>query len=378
MSEASPQPPLMARVGRRYFAARSSTKKALQSGDALHVLNPQERAALRRVEVGAIARAALAGAVSGGVCAVAEVFADSTWPNDPVTYWTVLGVVTVAASIAEIAFIYWDTLRSVHELARVAGIELFGKDRESSDEALIDALARAALELPNPVDMTNGVNPHREAKKWRLVLISLAYKAKVGVTNFMVKLLIRRVLSRVALRGFLRYMPFVSLPVTAMWNGIVMWLVLREARIRAMGPSAIEELVGVIFGDAPQLSEQGKLSAVRAVASAIVRTQDLHPNLVRLLTTVSRHAGDTGKNELDDVGLFLSSLRSLEPAELKVSVQILAVACVVDGKLTGPEKKLWTDVMAATGRSVEFSGLQKLLTAFIRGDEIADDEVRAL
>lgn len=365
----------MARVGRRYFAARSSTKKALQSGDAAHVLNPQERAALRRVEVGAIARAALAGALSGGVCAATEVFADARFPDDPVTYWTLMGVVTIVASVAEIAFIYWDTLRSVHELARVAGIELFGKDRESSDEALIDSLARAALELPNPVDLKVGVNPHREAKKWRLVLVSLAYKAKVGVTNFLVKLLIRRVLSRVALRGLL---PFVALPVTAMWNGIVMWLVLREARIRAMGPSAVEELVQVVFDDAPQLSEQGRLSAVRAVASAIVRTQDLHPNLVRLLSTVSRRAGDTGKNELDDVGLFLSNLKTLEVAELKVTVQILAVAFVVDGRLTPREKKLWTDVMAATGRSVEFSGLQRLLTAFLRGDELPDDELRAL
>ena len=240
---------------------------------------------------------------------------------------------------------------------------------------MIDALARAALELPNPVDLKVGVNPHREAKKWRLVLVSLAYKAKVGVTNFVVKLLIRRMLSRVALRGLL---PFVALPVTAMWNGIVMWLVLREARIRAMGPSAIEELVRVIFEDAPPLSAQGRLSAVRAVASAIVRTQDFHPNLVRLLSTVSRRAGDTGQNELDDVGLFLSNLKTLEASELKVSLQLLAVACVVDGKLTPREKKLWTDVMAAVGRAVSFEGLAKLLKAFVSGDEIADDVLRAM
>ena len=369
------KPPLMARVGRQYFAARSSRVKTVNSGDALHVLNPQERAALRKVEVGAISRAALAGALSGGASAAAEVIADAWFPTDPISYWTLMAVVTIAASVAEIAYIYWETLRSVHELARVAGLELFGHDRASSDEALIDALARAALELPNPVDRRNGVNPHREVKKWRLVLASLAYKAKVGVTNFVVKLLIRRMLSRVALRGLL---PFVALPVTAMWNGIVMWLVLREARIRAMGPSAIDELVRVIFDDAPTLSEQGKLSAVRAVASAIVRTQDLHPNLVRLLTTVGDRAGDTGHNELDDVGLFLSNLKALEASELKVSVQLLAVACVVDGRLTGREKKLWGDAMAAVGRSLEFAGLEKLLKAFIAGDEITGDLLRAM
>lgn len=374
MSEEA-QPPLMARVGRRYFEARSSTMKAVASGDALHVLNDAERQALKRVEYGAIARASVAGALSGGACAAAEVFADFEFANDPVAYWTLMGVVTVIASIGEIAYIYWETLRSVHELARVSGLELFGKDRKSSDEALIDALARAALELPNPVDLSVGVNPHREAKKWRLLLVSLAYKAKVGVTNFVAKLLIRRMLSRVALRGLL---PFVALPVTAMWNGIVMWMVLREARIRAMGPSAIEDLVRAIFKEAPQLSPQGRLSAVRAVAAAIVRTQDLHPNLVRLLSSVARQAGDTAKNELDDVGLFLSNLKSLEASELKVTLQVLSVACVVDGRLSAREKKLWSDALEAAGRPVDFKGLERLLTAFVRGEGFADDVLRVM
>ena len=374
----SEKPPLMARVGRSYFARRSTQVKAVDSGDALHVLNPEERAALRRVEFGAITRAAIAGALSGGACAATEVFADAHWASEPVTYWSVMAAVTIAASVAEIGFIYWDTLRSVHELARVAGIELFGRDRESSDEALIDALARAALELPNPVDLQVGVNPHREAKKWQLVLISLAYKAKVGVTNFVVKLLVRRVLGRVMVRGALRYLPFVSLPVTALWNGVVTWLVLREARIRAMGPSAVEELVKAVFDDAPTLSPAGRLSAMRAVASAIVRTQDLHPNLVRLLSVVARRAGDVGKEELDDVGLFLSSLKALEPSERKLSLQLVAVACIIDGKLSRRERTLWADAMASSGQEIAFQKLEGLRVAFVRGDGFADDVLRTI
>lgn len=371
--EKAEQPPLMARVGRAYFESRSSKVQTVASGDALHVLNEAEQKALKKVEYGAIARAAVAGALSGGSCAAAEVFADVEFANDPVAYWTLMGVVTIVASIAELAYIYWETLRSVHELARVAGLELFGKDRKSSDDALVDALARAALELPNPVKVKNGVNPHREVKKWQLILVSLAYKAKVGVTNFVAKLLIRRVLSRVAIRGLL---PFVALPVTAFWNGVVMWMVLREARIRAMGPSAIEELVDAIFDDAPQLSAAGKLSAVRAVASAIVRTQDLHPNLVRLLDSVSRHAGDTGKNELDDVGLFLSNLKTLEPSDLKVSLQVLSVACIADGRLSSREKKLWSDALQASGRPVDFALVQRLMKAFVRGEGFAADVLK--
>ncbi|MFT3710158.1 MAG: hypothetical protein QM817_21235 [Archangium sp.] len=370
------KPPLMARFGKRYFASRSTKVRAAASGDAIHVLNPEERRNLRNVQLGAIARAALAGALSGGACAVAEMFATDRWPDDRVMYWAFLGSITVVASISEIAFIYWDTLRSVHELARVAGLELFGKDRVTSDEALVDALARAALELPNPVDIADGVNPHREVKKWQLVLASLAYKAKVGVTNFLVKMLIRRVGSRVALRA--AFLPLVALPVTAFWNGVVTYLILREARIRAMGPSAIEEMVKVVFEDAPLLSEKGKLSAMRAVAAAIVRTQDLHPNLVRLLAVTSKRAGDLGNAELDDVGLFLNDLTTLDPRERKVSLQLLAAACVVDGRLTTREKKLFTDALAASGKAVELGTLERLRLAFIRGDEGAETVLRAI
>lgn len=365
----------MARMGHRYFAARSTKVRANASGDALHVLNPEERAGLKRVEVGAISRAALAGALSGGACAVAELYCDRHWANDQVTYWSVLGTVTLVAAVLEIAFIYWDTLRSVHELARVAGLELFGKDRETSDDALVDALARAALELPNPVDLGVGVNPHREVKKWQLVLVSLAYKAKVGVTNFLTKLLIRRAASRAALRGLL---PLVGIPVTAFWNGVVTWLVLREARIRAMGPSAIEQFVGIVLEGGPRLSDAGRLSAVRAVAAAIVRTRDLHPNLVRLLAVVARQVGDTGKNELDDVGLFLTELSRLDVAERKVSLQLLAIACIIDGRLSKPEQLLWKDAVAAAGQAVQFEPLEKLRVAFVRGDEGTEALLHAL
>ncbi|MCC6334854.1 MAG: hypothetical protein IT380_12820 [Myxococcales bacterium] len=378
--------PLLERVGVRYFRARSTSRPAVSSSDAIHVLNAEERRALWRIQAGAVFRSALAGALSGGVSAAAEVVAEpllppgaSAFSMDGLQYWAFLGGITLLAAVLEILFLYWDTLRSVHELARVAGLELFGKDRKSSDEALVDGLARAALELPNPIDLTARVNPHREVKKWRLVLASFAYKAKVGVTNFLVKMLVRRLLGRVAVRSVLgALVPFVAVPVTALWNALVTWKLLREARIRAMGPSALTELVDVAFSDVANLSPQGKLSAVRAVAAAIVRTQDLHPNLVRMLTLVSRRAGDTGNNELDDVGQFLASLKALAPEELRLSLQLLALALAVDGKLTARETRLWKDALAGAGRPVDHRSLESLRHAFAAGDPELVQHLRAV
>ena len=117
---------------------------------------------------------------------------------------------------------------------------------------------------------------------------------------------------------------------------------------------------------------------MRAVASAIVRTQDLHPSLVRLRAGVARRAGDVGKEELDDVGLFLSGLRALEPSERKLSLQLVAVACIIDGKLSRRERTLWADAMASSGQEIAFQKLEGLRVAFVRGDGFADDVLRTI
>ena len=50
---------------------------------------------------------------------------DADWHHN-LSYWAVVGGVTVLATLFEIAFLYWDSLRSVHNLARAAGVKLFG------------------------------------------------------------------------------------------------------------------------------------------------------------------------------------------------------------------------------------------------------------
>ena len=370
--------PLLERAAVTYFQSRSQRVARPRLGDAVdavHTLNTHEQAAIKRVERGAITRAAIAGAISAAICAFAELVADPYLPEgapllSSARYWLILGGATLGAAVVEIAFLYWDTLRSMHQLALVAGLELFTEGEESS--VLVDGLARAALELPNPVEGPHGINPRREASKWRLVLASLAYKAKVGVTNFLVKMLVRRLLGRVFVRSVVTtFIPFVAVPITALWNGIVSYLILREGRIRAMGPSAARAMVATIFDSAGEISQGGRLAARRAVGAAIVRTQDLHPNLVALLDEVTVRSGATPPGEgLDNVEGFLASLPSLPQPELQVVRQVLAVACIIDGRFTAPEKRLWADVLLASGARarVDFAPVEALRVAFARGD----------
>jgi hypothetical protein len=383
--------PLLERVGVRYFRRLSASLGPVDAGDGVHFLNPQERAGLRAVVRGTIVRACVAGAISAMVSATTEILARpllgpepdlASW-SEEARFWTLLAGATALASVIEIAYLYWDALRSVHRLAQVAGLDLFpsGSDPEAAEHAAVaGAMARAALELPNPTHSPFGVDPMREASRWRVTVASLVYKAKISASNFLLKMLVRRVAGRALVRA---WVPLIAVPVTAAWNGVVAWLVLREARIRAMGPSAAKEMLATIFARAVPATREGRLAAKRAVAAAIVRTRDLHPNLVALWIEVSAAVRaddptDDGGGSIDDALLFVARLRDLEPVERSIVLRVLGVATILDGRITGAERRLLAEAYAACGRPLDFAPVKRLQRAFLRGDAIAPELLEAL
>ncbi|MGH8865017.1 MAG: LBF_2804 family protein, partial [Burkholderiales bacterium] len=231
----APIPDLEA-LGLQYLRRRAAVPSFTEPTDPIHILNPTEQAALRRIERGMVLRAAIAGALSGTVSAAAELIAIGSGPATTIGWLWVAGA-TLAATAMEIAYLYWDALRSVHDLAAAAGVRLFPPG-VSISAMTATALARAALELPNRPDPRIPVNPYREASKAMLVAAAILYKLKIGLTNFLLKALIRRLGGRTLLRS---WAPFVAVPVTALWNAWVARVVIHEARIRAMGPSATRE-----------------------------------------------------------------------------------------------------------------------------------------
>ena len=239
-------------LGLQYLRRRAAVPSFTESTDPIHILNPTEQAALRRIERSMVLRAAIAGALSGAVSAAAELIAIGPGPATTIGWLWVAGA-TLAATAMEIAYLYWDALRSVHDLAAAAGVRLFPPG-VSISAMTATALARAALELPNRPDPRIPVNPYREASKAMLVTAAILYKLKIGLTNFLLKALIRRLGGRTLLRS---WAPFVAVPVTALWNAWVARVVIHEARIRAMGPSATCERLDSLLQARSPLSPAG-------------------------------------------------------------------------------------------------------------------------
>lgn len=377
--------PILVRWGVRYFRELSKKLGPIDAGDGVHFLNPDERAALRKIERGAIGRAAIAGAISTIVAAVTEVLAHPLLgPDDrhatveqQIRFWSIVGGATVLASIIEILYLYWDGLRAVHALSHAAGLDLF--PNEDDDAALAGAMARAALELPNPTGRHHGVDPWREASRFRLVTASIVYKLKISVTNFAVKALVRRMLGRAVVKAWL---PFVAVPITAAWNAFICWLIMREARIRAMGPSAAFEMIGVAYGSIREgeLDDATRRVAIRAVASSIVRTEDMHPNLAAVLREVLARApkNDTDAEDLDSTSIFLDRVTKLTKDQQRFVMRVLAIASVIDGRLTRAEKALLVDAHRACKMASDLAAVESLRVAFLAGDPIDRRRIETL
>lgn len=366
----------------RRIDAQEGKKK--RRGD---VLDAEDRAQIESIFRQAVTHAAIAGTLFGLAAGLAEALVRRALGvpdvigdrRQLVHFWEVYGAIVLPLSMLEIFYMWTLALRAVHRLSRVSGLVLTtdAHGRTVGEGAAVaSVMARAALELPNPKKPILGVDPMREASRLQLALASLAYKLKAAATKFVFKAIVRRLIVRVALRA---WAPLVAAPITAAWSAIIVGLVLREARVRALGASAVHEMVDAVFAEDVPLGERGREAALRAVASCIVRSRDLHPNLVLLLAAVrARAAPQDEPVELDDPARFLAEMSILDPDERRVALRLLAVAAVVDGRLSSGELRLLRDARIAVGETFDEAPVRALQRAFLSGLAIAPGTVRAI
>ncbi|MFT5430610.1 MAG: hypothetical protein ACI9OJ_001286 [Myxococcota bacterium] len=343
--------------------------------DAVHVLDASEAGELHQIQRGATIRSASAGAVSALVAAggiwLAETYApvgDTATTGEQISHYSIALGITAIAAIFEVAFLYWDALRSAVLMARAAGLSILDPEQDSTRRSL----ARAALELENPARPFRGIDPLREASKWRLLVYSLLYKGKIAATSFLLKALIRRALGRVAVRGAL--LELIAVPVTAIWNGVVTWLVMRETRLRIIGPSAAAAITSELFESHAPNSPQRE-AAFRAIGSAIVRSGDLHPNLVALLDEVVKQGDVVDLENVGDTEAFIASYRTSSPDDQRWILTVTTLAAVIDGKLNDAERKLLKAMRAESKHPASLRQVDILGRRLRRGERITVEDL---
>lgn len=359
----------MLKFGMRYFKKIAKKYPDYVLDDEIHVLNVNERRKLRYIERKAVFLAALAGALSATCSAIANYFAQPIIANDnsleaQLYYWSIVGGVTMLATAFELYFLYVDSIRAVHKLSYVAGISILKDGKEN--EAIIASLVKAALEIPNPKHSNVlEVNPLRETPKVKVIFVTIIYKLKLTVSNLIVKTIFRRIIGKASAR----WIDFVAVPITAFWNAIVCWWIIREARFRVMGPSAVEEFLSIIL-DKPEneYSETFQTQAFAAIGSCIVRSRDLHPNLVVLLKRLYTLFGETSA-PIDDSRVFFENFKYLSRPEQQIILKLLSIGIVIDGKIATREWKLFEEICQNYGFPFDRNILNKLRRLFVSGED---------
>jgi hypothetical protein len=227
----------------------------------------------------------------GAVCSVPAVvlewkYAESLQLHHYIALQAGVGLIFL---LIELVLLFWLGLKTVHSVACLTRHHrLDDSGLMPWDDTVANLLARAALELPDPVVRYLGIDPLKYVSKPKLLVIGLLYKLKVFLSSFVIRLILTRMAGKLGLRASFSW---VAIPVTAVWDAVVVYRVVREARLRLFGYRLAEYLVEEVITPefSSNLSIKAREGAVRAIATAMVLTQNHHPNMLILLHRFSEH-----------------------------------------------------------------------------------------
>lgn len=345
-SHYSPDPNIMERTAGEYLRSAGEGGPSRESG-----LKPEDLVALRRIRRSAVAWATVSGTVSGAIIGAVEMYVrlvaldspDASKWREHLPTWAVFYAFVGVVTVVEIVFLYWNALRAIVKIRRSAGVPF---DDDSFSELITSGLARSALELPNPQQKIYGIDPYVFMSRWRLLAQNLLYKVKVGVTSFILRVLMRRVLARAALRG---YVPLIAIPLYAIWNAIITWRVINEAWMRALGPFIVAEIQSCVSNAKESLEERGRETILHGVSEMIRRGGDAHPSYVLLMSRLIPELGFD--RELIDVDWSgrRETIQAWAGDEKSALLSVLTMTGLLTGKLRKAQREFLREVHGDCG-----------------------------
>jgi hypothetical protein len=274
---------------------------------------------------------------------------------------------TLLATGVEFYFLFVIALRTVNSIADLTNTKYTNEQfTEDGPFNIINILARAAMEIPDPPIKVLDIDPFKEISKSRMVIAGFIYKLKVFLSNILMRVILQRLAGKSFLRASARW---VSLPVTGLWNAYILYKVSREARLRIFGNLLASDISKNMFNDAllTRLSPIARVGCLRAIANAVVLTQNYHPNMIILLMRFKDLLGIEEPDNFDDWQLFLETLEKVNDEERYTILDILTIAAAFDGKISKLERKHLKEAYREYS-DIYFERLEKLTYMLRRGN----------
>lgn len=257
----------------------------------------------------------------------------------PTTEYYFLYVLILLIMLAiEFLVLFWLGLRTVYSLSCLTGQYQSNADHLLPIEySTSTILARAAMELPDPVVHYLGIDPLKHLSKSKLFMIAILYKAKVVLSSLIARIILTNTFGK---GGSRTAFSWIAIPITGLWDAFTLYKVTEDAKLRLFGYKLAEYIVTEVLNDGflTQLSPVAREGAIRAVATTMVLAQNYHPNMLILLTRITDTFEIDDKSEYDDWDSFLQTLSTVNQQERYFLLDLLCMASAFDGKLSRLEK----------------------------------------
>ena len=276
----------------------------------------------------------------GIVCVFPTVWVDIHFTDAGfwVHYGWVAGVTIVSIAI-ELYVLFVIALRAVYEVSELINIHASKHELlESGAFSISNILSRTALEVPDPELKVMGIDPFQRVSKKNLFILGLLYKAKIFVTNLILKYGLKYTVGNTLLGIPVLYE---ALPVECFWNSVVIRRVVYEARLRLFGFALANQIATNVINDnlLQQLSPEAKTGCLRAIGNAVVMAQNYHPNMIILLLRFQEILRITEENKYDDWPMFLSTLKTVSEKERYFLLDLFTVSAAFDGRVSALEEE---------------------------------------
>ena len=255
-----------------------------------------------------------------------------------IPYYFLYGTVLITMLIVEMAVLFWLGIKTVYSLACLTGHNQASKGScLPGDDAVPNILARAALEVPDPVIHYLGIDPLKHLSKSKLFLVAFLYKTKVILSGMLVKFVLIRLFGKGEIRNAFSW---IAIPITGIWDAFTLFKVAREARLRLFGNKLAAHIVNDILTDdlIGQLSPKAREGSIRAVATMMVLAQNYHPNMLVLLIRLCDMFKIDDDSEYDSWDDFLQVLEEVSEKERFFILDLLSISAAFDGQLSQMER----------------------------------------
>lgn len=341
--------------------------------------SPEDLLQIRALRRNTVIVAAIAGAVSGAIIGLVEILSRNTIYvenaaslSDNWAYWMLYLAVAGVVSGIEILVLYWLLLRRSARVATVAGLSL---SSQAIERVIVVGLSRAALEMPNPRTSIYGIDPYARVPRWQLLGYAVLYRLKIGATSFVLRILMRRLLARAAVRV---YIPLLAIPVFAAWNAIVIGWVMREVQVRAAGPRGIADVAERLASALPDLNAETRELILQAVVEATQSARDAHPNLVLLFGRLFQDLELNPDAIEQDWAQACPRIADLDEQNRDLVLAMASAACAMSGRVRRRQVEFLRELHEACGLGLDVAALQTLHRDFVDGQGLPAERLAAV